>query len=108
MMNVQNSKLRSEIIPVEIDFGNRMVGSETPQTVASAISVHAGLDPSPASMLVGAPTLSGTYATQVLDEGLPGVIYEVTISVRTSANNIYISESLVAVLSDNAAVPPGL
>ena len=106
---VQDAKTQSESVSMVFDFLSRCQQGENVVTCVVAIGVFSGTDPSPSSMLDGSPSVSyGTVVTQKVKAGLPGVIYQVSCSARTSLNNIYINQVKLAVLSDNAATPPAL
>lgn len=102
---VHDSKLESETVNVVVDMLSRLVQGESFTTVASAMSVEVGEDANPGLMLDGSPQLNDTLVSQRVKGGLPGVIYKLALSARTDANNIYINETKIAVLPDNAAIP---
>lgn len=103
---VSQSKLQSELADFEIDFLSRLSVNETALTAASTIEVLSGVDPTPTAMLSGLPSLAGSVVTQRLTGGLPGVIYQLSIAVRTSTGAIVINRMAIAVLTSVSVTPP--
>lgn len=99
---VIQQKLVGETLVVETDMVDRLVSGETIATVASSIQVWSGTDPAAVSVLVGAPTHTGTVISQEVTGGLPGVIYKILLSANTSDGNLLINEVKLAVLDTNA------
>ncbi len=102
---VYETKLVAEDLQVEIDFLSRLVGTETVATADSAIELWSGVDPGVAAMLDGAPVVSGTAVRQKVINGLPGVIYLLTLAIRTSNSSIYLNQAKIAVLSSPDVAP---
>ena len=100
------SKLQSEAVNYEFDFLSRLAVGENALTIAATVEVLVGEDPNPAAMLSGSPSLSGTIGRQRLVGGLPGVIYRLSMAVRTSNSQIVINQASVAVLTSNVIPPP--
>lgn len=103
---IVDTKAVPENIELAIDFLSRLDAGETLQTCAANISVKSGVDPTPSSMLVGLPVISGSVVSQNVQSGIAGVIYTVAISARTNQNNIYVMEADLVVTSSNAIAPP--
>jgi hypothetical protein len=103
---ISDTKLVSESVDISIDFLSRLQVGETLQTCASAMSVLTGVDLNPAAMLSGLPTISGTSVIQNVVAGNVGTIYILSLSARTSENNIFVMETAIAVMPSNAIVPP--
>lgn len=99
------SKLVGEDLLVELDFLSRLVGGETVATAVCAIEVWSGVDASPSAMISGSPTVSGSTVRQKVVDGSAGVIYLLTIAVRTSLNSIYYNQAKIAVLSSPNLTP---
>lgn len=100
------SKLQNESVNYEFDFLSRLAVGETALTIAATVEVSNGVDANPAAMLSGSPSLSGTIGRQLLIGGLPGVIYQLTMAVRTSNSQILLNRAKVAVLTSNVTPPP--
>jgi hypothetical protein len=102
---VLSDKLQHETITVKMDFTSRMEPGETVNTAIAQAVVSSGVDPSPADIISGIATVTNNIVSQVITGGLPGVIYKLSFSVRSSANNILINTAQLAVLS---SADPGL
>lgn len=102
---VYQTKFVDEVISVDVDMLSRLKVGEAISTSAAAISVVSGVDAFPNLLLVGLPTNSGSIVTQQVQGGVPGVIYLLEISIRTSLSNIYVNQAKIAVLSSNAGTP---
>lgn len=100
------SKLEGETLDVEVDFLSRLSVGETALTAASTMEVLTGTDATPSAMLSGSPTISGSVVTQKVIGGLPGVVYQLSIAVRTSNSAIVINQAKIAVLTSNVTPPP--
>ena len=100
------SKLQAEQSDIEVDVLPRLAVGENALTVATVMEVLSVVDPNPAAMLSGSPTLSGTIARQKVVGGLPGVIYQLTFAIRTSNSQIVLDRGKIAVLSSATITPP--
>ena len=98
--------MESESLDVDFDLLSRCDIGESIVTAVVNVVVSSGVDPAPEDMLEGVTTVSNNIATQRVTGGLPGVIYDVVCAARSSLNNIFINTMKLAVLSDNALVPP--
>lgn len=103
---VYESKLVNESLDVTASFLSRMVVGETLGTCAASMSVSSGTDPAPEDMLSGACVVSGSNVVQKLKGGLPGVIYILSLSGRSTLNNVFVQEVKIAVLTSQAVPPP--
>ncbi|MBT9138843.1 MAG: hypothetical protein DDT31_01420 [Syntrophomonadaceae bacterium] len=99
------TKLRAATVNVDVDISARMAVGENALTIASAMEVLSGVDPNPAAMLSGAPSITNNIARQRITGGNPGVIYQLTLAVRTSNFQILLSRGNVVVLSSATVVP---
>lgn len=106
---VEQSKFREETISVIVSFSDMMdyPGEVISGTPLVSVVVFSGIDASPESILY-----EGTYVTQgYLVEnryrnGIPGVIYLVTVSATTSLGNSVEKDFYLAILpEDGTAVP---
>lgn len=103
---ISDTKGVSENVEFSLDFLSRLEVGETLQTCASVISVLTGTDLNPSAMLDGLPTISGTSVEQNVQGGVAGNIYLLSLSARTSLNNIFVMETAIAVMPTNAIAPP--
>ena len=101
---VENSKGVTEIIAVTVDFLSRLQNKETVQTYSMSMSLHTGEDSNPADMLVS-QHVSRSRVITVVQGGIPGNVYQLSVAARTSDNNIYVNQTFIAVLEDNAVTP---
>lgn len=99
-------KLQTEEVTIEFDMLSRLKVGETVATAATSAVVWSGTDPTPNSIISGLPTISNSIVLQKVVAGLPGVIYLISCSVRTSNNNILINESKLAIRPSSAVTPP--
>jgi hypothetical protein len=74
--------------PNGVDFSSYMGAGETISNAAANCAVWSGTDPTPSSVLSGAPAASGNAIKQLVAGGLTGVIYLVQIIATTSAGQI--------------------
>jgi hypothetical protein len=100
------SKFESEELDFTFDMLSRCAVGESIVTAIVSVSVSTGIDLAPESMVSGVSTVSNNVVIQKIIGGVGGVIYDVACSARSSLNNIFINVAKLAVLSDNAAVPP--
>jgi len=103
---IQSIKLTGEAPIIQVDMSSRLVVGETLLTVATVMSVFSGTDANPSALLSGAPTILNSVVSQKVVSGLPGVIYLLSISVRTSRGQILIDEVKLAILTSPAVAPP--
>lgn len=69
-----SAKVPAEIIPVTFDYSE--IGITTIDSVATVgISLISGTDADIATMIVGAPTVSGATVTQLVQNGVAGCTY---------------------------------
>lgn len=66
------------------DFTPFLAAGETISAPVASASVYSGNDASPSAIL-GSPSASGNVVTLPLTAGVIGVIYEVSVTVTTSA-----------------------
>ena len=97
--DAEEVKLVDETLDLSVDFLSSLRIVEVLVSCATTVVVQSGLDPDPASMMVGVPTRVGSVVTQKLTGGVPGVIYSVNISAGTSLANIIVKQIPLAVLS---------
>ena len=92
-------KITTENEQFTFDFSPIMASSETISSASCTIEVKEGTDPSPNSIKVGSPSISGQLVSQRISGGLDGVIYRIEMSVTTSLTNVYIIVADLPVLA---------
>ncbi len=98
---VLSPKLSSETVPVQVDFISQLASGEAVSAVARSVVVDSGIDASPSAILSGAGSLSGSIFTQILTDGVDGVIYLISFDATTSLGNHLIINASLAVLDVN-------
>lgn len=107
MKHSKASKFESEELPLRVNMLSRCIEGETIYLANVNATVLYGEDPSPNDIISGAATVTnGTWVQQLVIGGLPGVIYELWVAVRTTLGNVYIDTVNVAILPDAAEPPP--
>lgn len=96
------AKAVGEVQSYTINFSDRLQYGESINGAATTASVFTGTDPSPASILSGAPTFTATTLTQVISGGVAGVIYTVVFTVTGTNSHNYTKISNLSVLDPNA------
>ena len=79
------------------DFISALAVGETLVTATVVATVYSGVDPAPAAILSGAPTISGTTVLQSVTGGVVGCIYGLTCTVTTSLGQTVSSSGFFAV-----------
>jgi hypothetical protein len=82
-------KLTTENEQFTYDFSPVLGSTETISSAACTVTVKEGTDPSPSSIKVGSPAISGSKVTQRISAGLDGVIYRTQMTATTSLTNVY-------------------
>lgn len=78
-----------EIIPLTLDFAS-VLGADTIEQCAGAISVYYGSDANAASLPLSGATFTGSKVSQLIGPGfLPGVIYQWGASIVTASKASY-------------------
>lgn len=80
-------KVTTENEQFTFDFSPAMGTGETITSATSTVEVVSGTDPSPTSILLGGPVVSGQQVGQRIYGGLDGVIYRIEVTALTSAAN---------------------
>lgn len=92
-----------EAVTLPFDFQKYLGAGVTIGTPTSTASLFSGVDPTPAGLLSGAPTVAGSVAKQAIVPTIAGNVYNVDVTVTTSDSQTLISETIVAVVQE-----PGL
>lgn len=108
IIDIVESKTVSERLTIRADFQARLDVGEFIVTFSSSITAFSGEDSSPSDMIPDSPTLSGTVVKQIVEGGLPGVIYNLFLAARTNRNNVLVNIAKVSVLTDSAITPEDL
>ena len=82
-------KVTTENEQFTFDFSPIMASGETISSADCVVQVKEGSDPSPSSIMVGSPVVSGQTAAQRISGGLDGVIYRLEMTATTSLTNVY-------------------
>lgn len=98
-----DEKAVSEVIPLVVDFSDRLQAGESINGVAVSVSVFSGTDATPSAILSGAATYSGTQVTQKVTGGVAGVIYNIFFLVTGTNSHNYGKVGRLAVVSDTDA-----
>lgn len=100
------SKMSVEDVTMDFDMLSRCKVGEFVVTATVVCGVYSGVDPSASAMISGVPSIANNVVSQKVKGGVPGNIYLVSCSVRTSDDNVYVNEAKLAVLTTSAPVPP--
>jgi len=92
-------KITTENEQFTFDFSPVLGSTETISSATCTVEVKEGTDPSPSSIKVGSPTISGSQVAQRISGGLDGVIYRLEMTATTSLTNIYTIVADLQVLS---------
>ena len=85
------------------DFASKLAIGETVQSLPAptlAATVWSGLDSNPGAILSGAASISGSQVSQKVTGGVAGCIYKITCAPTTSASNVPLLQTLLAVVQD--------
>lgn len=92
-------KLTTENELFSFNYSPILATGETIDTASCTIQVKDGSDPSPNSIMVGSPAISGSVVVQRISGGLNGVTYRLEMTVTTSLTNVYTLVGDLAVYS---------
>lgn len=96
-----DEKAVSEVIPLTVNFSDRLLFGEVVTGVTVTATVFTGTDPTPSAILSGAPTFTNTTVTQLITGGLPGVIYSLVFIAAGSATHAYIKVGRLSVMPND-------
>lgn len=96
---VSAQKLQGETITQLCSFLSVMAVGEQALTCASSMGIFSGEDSDAVNMLLGDAFIQANKSDVVQDilGGIPGVIYILYLSVRTTLNNVLVQEIKIAV-----------
>ena len=89
MSSAFSYKVTTENEQFTFDFSTVMASSETISSAVCTVEVVSGTDPTPSTIKVGSPVISGQQVAQRISGGLDGVIYRLEMSATTSLTNVY-------------------
>lgn len=106
---ITRSKYVSETISLAIDFSDVLpAGGIISGVPTVTVSVFSGIDPTPADILYLGVSVVGSVVSQRVRLGIPGVIYQLTFTVASSAL-FFVKETVLAILpQDGSAIPTSL
>jgi hypothetical protein len=90
-------KIVGETVSLVFDFASRLSVGETITGQGSTAYLYSGVDATPTAILSGSPSTSGTKVTQKVTGGVVGAIYDVLVTVTTSAGQTLSIGGYVAV-----------
>ena len=99
-MVVSQAKNSGETLAYTFDFISKLTSGETIISAACTAAVWSGVDSSPASIVSGTATISGTKVTQNITGGVNGCIYMVNCRVTTSTSTVYMITTYIPVVSN--------
>lgn len=94
-------KQPTETRSVVFDFISSLGVAETISTQSVTATVWSGVDASPASVVSGAATATGTQVTQKLAGGVSGVIYKLVCTITTSLGQTLTQTAYLPILTDS-------
>ena len=89
MSSAFSYKVTTENEQFTFDFSTVMASTETISSASCTVEVVSGTDPTPSTIKVGSPAISGQQVAQRISGGLDGVIYRLEMSATTSLTNVY-------------------
>jgi len=105
-LSIHDPKMVVDVVPIFFDFTADLFSGETISSAVATISVHTGIDPSPSLLLYQVVTITGNICEQKVQKGLPGVVYDILMTIVTSTARIVEQITRIAILPDaNPAVP---
>lgn len=97
---VAPSKFLGETLTLPFDFTSTLAVGETISTKSVTATVYSGTDATPAAVISGSATSSGTIVSQKITGGALGVIYELLCQITTSAGQTAQQACYLAVVPD--------
>ena len=97
---VFDPKLSGETRTLTFDFISSLAAGETLSTQSVTASVYSGVDATPAAIISGSASASGTKVTQKITAGTVGVIYKLLCTVTTSAGQTLQLAGFLAIIPD--------
>lgn len=88
----------AEAIFYGIDFAALLAAGETISSASVTIRVTKGTDATPSAMLSGSAVIDGTTVKHKLTGGVAGAVYQVGISIITSAGQTFVEAAPLQVI----------
>lgn len=85
------------------EFGDQLLFGETITGATVVASVFTGEDPTPSNIISGPPTISGTKISQLIIDGVDGVIYNLVAVANTSLSHVYSKSATLAIVDQTTA-----
>lgn len=105
-LSIHEPKLVVDVVPAFFDFSADLLHAETIVSAVATVSVHTGVDPAPSILLYQVVTITGSLCEQKIQMGLPGVVYDVLMTIVTSTSRTVEQVTRIAILPDaKPAVP---
>lgn len=101
------SKAISEVITVTFDFTNQTLHGEAVSGALVSIEVFSGTDSTPSVIKLGNPVTAGYVVTQQIQQGLPGVIYNISCTLTGGTTKLYEMLQLLAVTTTKGSFALG-
>lgn len=100
------SKRKQDIQKYAFYVKNLLLPGDAVDTGTISIAVFSGTDPFPEQLLLGPLTIQSGVFYQVIQEGIPGVIYEILLTVFTTQGRTLTVEARLAILPENLPAIP--
>lgn len=101
-----DAKFQIERITLRVDIANLLNPGEIIVAVSTNVSIFTGNDLNPSAILSGFPGFFGKTIYQKVQEGVPGVIYEIVFTVDTDSGRVFFVNGRHAVLPNlGPAIP---
>ncbi len=93
------SKRVFDFILVKFNFTSDLAAGEVLNSATVTASVYSGTDSSPSSIISGSDSISGPEVSQLIVDGLEGVIYVLNCEVITNLSQILNKSVFLAVVN---------
>lgn len=93
------------IITINVDFVSSLTSGEGLTAIVVTSVVASGVDASPSSILLGAPSIAQNVASQTITGGTSGVVYLLGFNGTTNNGNQLIIYTYIAVISADPFKP---
>ena len=105
-LSIHEPKMVVDVVPAFFDFSADLAPSETITSAVCTVSVHSGDDSHPEYLLYQTVIITDSLCEQKIQKGLPGVVYDVLLTIITSVGRVVEQVTRIAILPDaNPAVP---
>lgn len=99
------SKSSDEATDAVITFMDRLQFAENIGGAATIVSVFSGVDPNPSAILNGSATYTNKVFTQSLQDGVPGVTYQLNFFVSTVLGHLYCKTAFLSIATTESIYP---